>query len=107
MRNGKLVGIVSRDNLVQALAAAGEAVIGPVDTTDETIRARLQETLGKEPWWSAMTSTITVSEGIVHFWGLSARPDEHDASKVAAETITGVRGVTDHRMQPDGRLADV
>ena len=107
VRDGKLVGIVSRANLVQALAAAGEAVLGPVDTTDETIRTRLQATLEKAPWWSAMTSTITVSDGVVHFWGLSARPDEYDAAKIAAETITGVRGVNDHRLQPDGRLADV
>ena len=107
VRDSKLVGIVSRANLVQALAVAGEAVFGPVDTTDETIRARLRATLEKEPWWSAMTSTIIVSEGVVHFWGLSARPDERDAAKIAAETITGVRGVNDHRMQPGGRLADV
>ncbi len=105
--DGRLVGIVSRADLVQALAASGAGAIDPVDMADETIQARLQATLDKQSWWSTMASTITVTDGVVHYWGLSVWPDEYDAARIAAEAIMGVREVKDHRAFFDGRLTEI
>ena len=100
--DGRSVEIVSRADLVQALAASSASAIDPVDTADETIRTRLQAMLEKQSWWSTMTSTITVTDGVVHYWGLSAWPNAYDAARIAAETIKGVREVKDHRAFSDG-----
>lgn len=42
-----------------------------------------------------MTSHV-VTGGVVHLWGLVSTPEEQAALRVAAESITGVRGVEDH-----------
>jgi CBS domain-containing protein len=94
---GRLVGIVSRSNLVQALAATerpGKA-IGPF--SDEVIRARLLAELRRQPWWRNGTSSLFVTSGIVTFSGTVESTEERDAARVAAENIPGVRGVEDFR----------
>jgi CBS domain-containing protein len=104
--DGKLVGIVSRANLVKALTTVGEA-IGPVETTDDTIWARLIYSLESHPWWSSMTSSVTVDDGVVHYWGLNTQPGECRAARVAAEEIAGVKKVEDHRKYRGNQFVDV
>jgi len=49
VRDGKLVGIVSRANLVRALAAVGGQLAGDVASDDRTIRQRLLTELREQP----------------------------------------------------------
>ena len=96
--DGKLVGIVSRANLVQALATmspASEQVTPPVDSA---IRGRLVAELERQPWWRRVSSNVVVSEGVVHLWGFVGSQDERAAARVAAENVPGVRAVEDHRL---------
>jgi len=90
-----LVGIVTRANLVQALARTRK----PENTSqsDSTIRLQLLRELGTHDWWPA-ASTADVEKGIVHFRGLYESEDAKRAARVAAENVPGVRGVVDHRM---------
>ncbi len=97
-RNGRLVGIVSRANLVQALAAASVPKATAAARDDDTIRDELLQTLNAEPWWTPLTSHVIVSEGIVHIWGLNGTVDAHDAARIAALNVAGVREVEDHRI---------
>lgn len=98
MRFGKVVGIVSRANLVRALAAATAGTSrAPSSRDDETIRSDLLAALKAEPWVISENSNITVCEGVVAFWGTVGSEEERKASQVLAENIPGVRGVEDHR----------
>lgn len=96
--DGKLLGIVSRANLVQAIAAmrpADERLAPPVD---RAIQGRLVAELERQSWWRRTSSNVIVSEGVVHLWGFVGSEDERAAARVAAENVPGVRAVEDHRL---------
>ena len=94
VKDGNLVGIVSRSNLIQALASG----IGPVDQRDETdrqIRLQLLSRLKDQPWTGFGERNITVSNGVVHLWGLVGSKEEHKALLALAEGVPGVARVSD------------
>ena len=97
LRGSQVVGIVSRSNLVQALAATRRPAIRVTPTSDEAIRANLLAELEHQSWWRSLLSNVTVSDGVVQFWGAIDAEDERDAARVAAENVAGVRRVEDHR----------
>lgn len=90
--NGRLVGIISRANLMRALLAVAPEIAAPT-ASDEGIRARLVDELQKAKWTSSNFINVIVKDGIVHLSGLVANPHECDALRVAAENIPGVRSV--------------
>jgi CBS domain-containing protein len=97
MRQGKLVGIISRANIVRAVGATKGAPSSEGEADDRTIRGRLLAELGREEWARVWPEDIIVRNGIVHFWLSSDEPDEkRQALRVAAENIPGVRGVEEH-----------
>jgi len=96
-RDGKVIGIISRANLVRALAATKGAPPREGEDDDRTIRARLLAELGREEWAKVWPEDIIVRDGVVHFWLSSDAPQENkQALRVAAETTPGVRGVEEH-----------
>ena len=96
LQGGRLVGIVSRSNLVQALATSSRDMnVG--DTHDGAIRTRLSAELERQPWWRSTTSTVIVTDGVVHYFGILDTEDQRQAARVAAENVPGVRRVEDHR----------
>ena len=100
VREGKIVGIVSRSNLVRALGAAlgGPPTGASASDDDRVIRARLLAELEQQPWAGKLwAQDIIVSNGIVHLWFGSEEPEERrQAVRVAAENVSGVRGVEEH-----------
>src|SRR5262249_37090962 len=93
-RDGKLVGIVSRANLIQALAST----VGRVDQHDETdrqIRLEWLSRLQEQRWTSFGDRNITVSGGVVHLWGLVGSTEERKALLALAEGVPGVSRVCD------------
>jgi CBS domain-containing protein len=95
MRNGRLVGIVSRRNLIQALASKLSAE--PVATDDRTIRDAFYAELRRQTWADGAGSiNAVVSDGVVHLWGIVPDDQQRQAIVVAAENIAGVRAVEDH-----------
>ena len=97
VKDGQLVGIVSRANLVRALAAAGARLTADTATDDRTIRQKLLEELRGQEWVHTWAADIIVRDGIVHIWVSDDRPEEErQALRVAAENIAGVRGVEEH-----------
>jgi CBS domain-containing protein len=93
-KDGRLVGIVSRSNLIQALAS----VIGRIDQHDETdrqIRLEVLSRLQQQPWTDFRSRNVTVSDGVVHLWGLVGSPAEHKALLALAESVSGVSQVRD------------
>ncbi len=96
MRDGKLVGIISRANLVRALAAAKGEPIASTEGDDRSIRQKLLAELSRRDWVKVWADDVIVKDGIVHFW-LGDQPEaERRALRIAAENIPGVRGVEEH-----------
>jgi CBS domain-containing protein len=91
---GRLVGIVSRANLVQGLLADRKSTGGQTD--DDQIRAKLTDLLRTQPWIDHNRINIVVSGGTVQLWGAVRDDEQRRALTVAAESIAGVRSVEDH-----------
>jgi CBS domain-containing protein len=97
MREGKVVGIISRANIVRAVGATKGAPPREGEVDDRSIRARLLVELHREEWAKVWPEDIIVRDGIVHFWLSEDEPlEKRQALRVAAETIAGVRGVEEH-----------
>ena len=95
LRGHKVVGMISRANLLHALARiAGEAK--PATADDKTIRERLTAELGKERWAPLGAIDIIVQNGVVELWGTITDERERQALIVAAENTKGVKAVKDH-----------
>jgi osmotically-inducible protein OsmY len=92
--NSRLVGIITRANLVQALASAKADLDVPVK--DQKLRETLLARLRSEPWGYRALVNVTVSGGVVDLWGIAETEDERRAIRTAAESLAGVRAVNDH-----------
>jgi CBS domain-containing protein len=107
LRDGKLVGIVSRANLVRALAVTkSDAVVDAADE-DRTIRAKLlaelmaQEWFKAQDWFKIWAADVIVKDRVVHYWlAANQTEEERQALRVAAENIVGVRRVEEHIIPP-------
>jgi|SRR5215471_4064736 len=97
VRDGKIVGIVSRANLVRALAMTITEGVG--DGDDRTIRDKLLAELKAQKWAEVSPANVTVKDGVVHLWSSYLSEQERRALIVAAESVPGVRRVEDH-MRP-------
>jgi CBS domain-containing protein len=95
LRGDRVVGIVSRANLVRAVAAQPHQT-GDTDAKDQQIREALLSELRKQSWAAGTSSSVVVNRGVVHLWGVVLSEAEKNATRVAAENITGVRKVIDH-----------
>ena len=94
MRGDKLVGIVSRSNLLQAVASLAREIPDPT-ADDDHIRNRIIDALEKNTWCPFGLS-VTVRDGIVHLSGVITDARSRQAAVVAAENVTGVKTVHDH-----------
>lgn len=101
VHNDRLVGIVSRANLLQAIASAGPTLEIPL--SDSAIRDKLLAHLKAQNWAHINLVNVTVSGGVVSLWGIVRSESERKAIRVAAETTPGVRTVNDNLMlRPTG-----
>lgn len=92
---GALVGIVSRANLVKALASVPKESADGSSDSDQLIReVVLRELSGHR--WAVPDENVIVHDGIVHLWGLVTSVEQARAMCVAAEKVAGVKGVEDH-----------
>lgn len=91
----RLVGIVSRANLLHALASlAPTAPEAPA--TDGVIRERLMAELERQKWAPVGSLNIIVTNGVVELWGTITDERERQALVVAAQNTPGVKNVVDH-----------
>ena len=94
LRGDILVGIVTRADLVRALAQ----LIGKEPTSasdDDEIRKCLLAELAKTAWAPRAGITVVVTGGIVELDGAITNEQEREALRVAAENARGVKGVRD------------
>jgi CBS domain-containing protein len=93
-RGNKLVGIVTRSNLLQAVASLARDIPDPT-ADDDHIRNRIINTLAKNDWcpWGL---NVVVRDGIVHLSGVITEERSRAAAIVGAENVAGVKKVHDH-----------
>jgi CBS domain-containing protein len=94
LREGAVVGIVTRADLLRALAA-GSLAQAPEATGDRRIKAALEADLKSQAWMPGPSVTIRVENGIVELSGIILDDRFREAIKVCAENIPGVREVRD------------
>jgi CBS domain-containing protein len=95
VEGGKLVGLISRANILQALASATKKLPPLTTANDSELRKKVQSRLAAEPWRPTML-TVTVQDGTVDLWGLVHSAEEKKAAQLAAETTPGVRAVVNN-----------
>lgn len=96
LESGKLVGLISRANLLRAFASRMEEKASAAPKDDAAIRDRLLDELAHQSWSRRTENSVVVTDGIVHLWGLVGTPEESRALQLAASNIPGVRGVQNH-----------
>jgi CBS domain-containing protein len=95
VRGNQVVGIITRANLVHALAGVARE-LKPVAASDQTIRERLLKELASEPWAPVGLIDVTVRDGAVELWGTITEESQRRALMAAAENVPGVKSVTEH-----------
>ena len=92
VKDGKLVGIVSRANLIQALVTLGKKRAPDALVQDSVLHDNLLAQLRSQSWWTDKVNVI-VHNGTVELWGLVESEAEKDAIRVAVEVTPGVRSI--------------
>lgn len=101
VEQGRLVGIVSRANLVQAMAVY-QPPPATTEENDRRIRDDVLSEYARHPWGLRSESNVVVRDGVVHLWGLVDTEEEYAALRVAAQAVPGVKGVEDHTILASG-----
>lgn len=98
MRGGRLIGIVSRADLLRALAVSRPEPVAP---GDEALRRAVMTRVHEDAPVRDRGLNATVANGVVHLWGSLPSDAERDAVVVVARNVQGVTGVVDHtRIEP-------
>jgi CBS domain-containing protein len=92
-RGGRVVGIISRANLMQALASLTRDVTTPA-AGDAAIRDQILAAIGKQDW--APRINVIVNSGVAELHGVITDKRERAGLIVAAENVPGVKKVRDH-----------
>ncbi|MDN7131633.1 CBS domain-containing protein [Halomonas sp. MC140] len=102
VRDDKLIGIVSRANLLQGIA---NAVVAPTQspTDDRHIREAILKEVEHNTGVQTGNISVIVNGGAVELWGLVESLEQKQAAAVAAENVAGVTRVDNHLgMMPRG-----
>jgi CBS domain-containing protein len=95
IKNGRLIGVVSRTDLLRALVQElGKTA--PAAPADLMIQEQLVAELRRQAWGMRHKVTVIVTEGLVYLEGVVYDEREHEAIRVAAENVAGVKEVRDH-----------
>jgi len=92
--NGKLVGIVTRGNMLRALETAEQPNVPSLD--DGTLQEKVLAELNAQPWAHLTLKNVIVRDGVVDLEGFVDNEDERRAMTVAAANVPGVKRVEDH-----------
>ncbi|EJW13366.1 Inosine-5'-monophosphate dehydrogenase [Rhodovulum sp. PH10] len=95
VRGREVVGIVSRANLLHALASVSRDM-PPAAASDADIRQRVLDELAGQPWAPVALVDVVVKDGVVELWGSITESKQAAAMKVCAENVPGVKDVVSH-----------
>lgn len=94
IKDGKLVGLITRGDIVRALSKkAMEQISAPVSDSD--LQARILEKMRSSKWLLDSYINLTVAEGVVEMWGMAVSEDQRKALKVLINETQGVKRIDD------------
>ncbi len=96
LRDGKIVGIVSRANLLHGLAAHKDRISIAPSPDDRALREQVLALVTREGWITHGCLNVIVNQGVVELWGWVHSEEERKALRIAVEEVPGVRAVNDH-----------
>jgi CBS domain-containing protein len=96
MRDNRIVGIITRVNLVRALASMAHEGKPDSPADDGALRDHILALLKRETWAPIASIDVTVHNGTVDLWGTILDERERKALLVAVENVPGVKAVNDH-----------
>ena len=97
VRDERIVGMLSRSDLVRILASRSAENVVSLDPNDDAIRERLMARIRSLPWNVRVRAiNATVEKGIVQMYGWVGTAVERRALHVVAENTPGVSEVHDH-----------
>ena len=94
VQGGRLVGIITRGDLVRALSQVQSAK-GVKKTTDATLHKTLHDRIRTQPWIHESYISVTVNDGVVELSGFVETADQHSALRALVEGTDGVSRVDD------------
>lgn len=94
MSGNTLKGIVTRSNLLQAVASMAHEIPDPT-ADDDHIRERITRAVNATDW-RPISFEVTVRNGVVHLHGIITTDKARQATIVAAQNTAGVKAVHDH-----------
>jgi CBS-domain-containing membrane protein len=93
---GKIVGIVSRANLVQALASLTEGRMETTAMSDAKLRGQAFARMQEAPRTGRALPNVIVHDGTVQLWGTVSSEADKKMLRLAVEAIPDVRRVIDN-----------
>ena len=96
VEDGKIVGIVSRANLLHCLATHKDRISITPTPDDRAIREQVQALVAKEDWITHGSLNALVADGVAELWGWVDSEDERKALLTAVGELDGVKEVVDH-----------
>ncbi|WP_237213481.1 CBS domain-containing protein [Falsiroseomonas oryziterrae] len=105
LRDGRLVGIVSRADLLGL--AFGPAKAPAAAVSDARLLREVERAMREQPWANAHLVFPSVEDGVVTFHGWCRSSDVPRALRVLAEALPGVKGVQMQLREPPGFLLGV
>lgn len=94
VKEGRLVGLVTRGDLVRALTLA--QVSKPAQKVDNAaLHKALQARIQKQPWINKTYINLTANDGKVEMWGFVESAEQHRALRLLVEETAGVTKVDD------------
>ena len=94
-QDDRVVGVVSRSDLLRALLARARHA-APAQATDAEVRTAIMDALEGQSWAPTTTLNVTVEQGVADIWGTITSESERSAIRVIAENTPGVTLVHDH-----------
>lgn len=94
VRDGILVGVVSRTNLLRGMASRDAKQVPTQD--DRTIKQAILREVEAQGWITHGTLNVIVAGGVVELWGWVDSERERHALMLLARGIDGVQSVVDH-----------
>ncbi|MFQ5801558.1 MAG: CBS domain-containing protein [Candidatus Methylomirabilales bacterium] len=95
VRDGRLVGIVSRRDMVRALAMPPVSAPAEIPPNDAEIEQSISDGIRRSKWLAYPSVQVRVADGVVHLEGFVDHAEVQRAVRVLVENTPGVRGVKD------------
>jgi CBS domain-containing protein len=94
MDGGKLLGMISRTDLVRKLAevAIGAPAVRPDNSTLQKV---IWDRINEQAWLKSAYVSLAVKDGVVELWGAVDSDEQRHALRVLVESVSGVQKVED------------